>query len=150
MLKYFFVAIIFFVIVGAGCTPTKNTQTINEQTNNRQTKVITWCDDKKSVDSELWISSDYFSGMNHAPTIRHICRGNKELFYFEMVWDDSASVHLGTLKSRNSEASLSISSKNIDPEFELLQNQEKNKVQFTIDKKIFMYDEDNDKFIENP
>jgi len=150
MSKYFFVSVIFFVIVGAGCTPTKNTQTINEQTNNSQTKVITWCDDKKSVDGELWISSEYFNGMNHAPTIRHICRGDKELFYLGMVWDDSVAIHTGTLKSKNSETSLSISSKNKEPEFELLQNQDKNKVRFTIDKKIFMYDGDNDKFIENP
>ncbi len=122
----------------------------SRETKNMETKVILWCDDEKSVDNELWISSEDFNGMNHAPTIRHVCRGNKELFRLEMVWDDSASVHLGTLKSNNSEASLSISSKNKDPEFKLLQNQEKNKVQLTIDEKIFTYDEANDKFIKNP
>ncbi len=150
MSKYFFASIIFFVIVGVGCAPAKNTQTINEQTNNSQIKVIDWCDEEKFAGNELRISSEYFNGMYHAPTIRHVCRGNKELFYLEMVWNDSATVHTGTLKSKKTEASLPISSENKDPEFELLQIQDKDKVQFTIDKKIFIYDEDNDKFIENP
>lgn len=113
-------------------------------------KVIPWCDARKSAENELWISSESFNGMNHAPTIRHVCRENEELFYLQMVWDDSAAVHTGIIKSKSSETSLSISSENIDPEFKLLQDQDKNTVRFTIDKKIFMYDEDNDKFIANP
>ncbi|OGF31969.1 hypothetical protein A2533_04560 [Candidatus Falkowbacteria bacterium RIFOXYD2_FULL_35_9] len=150
MLKYFFVPIIFFVIVGAGCTSTRNTQTTDKQSENIQTKVITWCDEVKPTNNELWISSEFFNGMNHAPTIRHVCQGNEELFYLEMVWDDSASPHTGTLVSKKSKASLPISSENKDPEFELLSNQNEGKVLFSIDKKIFMYDIANKKFTVNP
>lgn len=150
MLKYFFVTIIFFVIVGAGCTQENNTQTTDKQSKNTQTKIITWCNEAKSTDNELWISSEFFSGMNHAPTIRHVCRGNEELFHLEMVWDDSASPHTGTLVSKKSQTSLPISSENKDPEFELLPNQTEEKVLFSVDKKIFMYDITADKFTANP
>lgn len=116
-------------------------------------KVITWCDDKKSVDNELWISSQFFNGMNHAPTIRHLCRENKELFSLEMTWDDTASVHTGKLISKNSGVTLSITSKKIDPEVKLIDEQNKkhsDQVWFTIDGNIFTYDENTNTFIENP
>jgi len=149
MYKYFFVLIIFLATIGAGCTPIKNAQE-----KNNQVRVIDWCDHavvgaEEVSDDQLWISSEYFNGMNHGPTIRRVCRGNEELFSLKMVWDDSASVHTGSLISKKSEASLPISSELKDPEFELTQNQDKDKVLFTIDKKIFVYDENDDKFIEN-
>lgn len=117
------------------------------------TKVITWCDDEKPADNKLWISSEFFNGTNHAPTIRHLCRGNKELFSLEMTWDDTAGVHTGKLISKNSGVILSITSKNKDPEVKLIDEQNKkhsDQVWFTVDGKTFMYDENTNQFIENP
>lgn len=104
-------------------------------------KIINWCDDKKTAANELWISSENFSGMNHAPSIRHVCRGDKELFYLQMNWDDSSEEHAGYLTSKKSAISLQILSKNKDPELLLSSQQDKDGVRFAVDKKEFVYDE---------
>ena len=163
MKKHFFVLIILFVIITSGCGITKskkipNVQNQDDQTKNTGTKVVTWCD-KRTMDfshetfheGKLWISSEYYHGMNHAPTVRHLCREDKELFSLEMTWD-AAAIHNGKLISRNSEAILPITSINKDPEIKLVEEQNKkykNQVWFTIDEKMFMYDENTNKFIDN-
>ena len=54
------------------------------------TKENSWCNKQTQVEAgitnitenQLWISSEYFNGMNHGPTLRHICQNEVELFSF--------------------------------------------------------------------
>ena len=122
-------------------------------------KNISWCDKNLQLEkdaqkisedeNELWISSDYYSGMNHAPTVRHICRGSKELFYLQMDWDQTAALHAGKLITAHSSNTLSISSVNVDPEVELIENKNhlfSKQVLVLIDGKIVVFDETNNTF----
>jgi hypothetical protein len=105
--------------------------------------------------TKLWISSDNYQGMNHAPSVRHICRGEKELFYLLMDWDDKAVVHTGRLivvtpantfppLPENIVTAFPVSSANKDPEVKIIENKNKessDQVLVSIDGKIIIYDE---------
>jgi hypothetical protein len=153
--QYFLLPLFIFAFFLTGCS-SSNTSADNTLPSSTQTapdgqnlKVINWClerDNRSMYQDGLWISSDYFSGMRHAPTVRHVCRAGKELFYLEMVWDDNVSIHTGVLVSTDSSGEhLRISSLKKDPLLVLLD--EKNKPQpgtgvwFTIDEDTFFYDE---------
>lgn len=127
--------------------------------NNNQEKRPSSCDEemRSKKDREetlvdentLWISSEYYSGMHHAPTIRHVCRGHNELFYLQMDWNDKAITHTGALIAIHSSSTFRISSKNVDPEFELLQdknNQHLKQVWVSVDGKTVVFDEVNNMF----
>ena len=118
-------------------------------------KVINWCytDGENIGNNELWISSEYFNGMNHAPTIRHVCRGGEELFHLQMEWDDNTSIHTGKLISKTSGDMMTVTSTYKDPEFKLYTEQNKiryHQVWLIIDNKLFMYEEFTGEFMDNP
>ncbi len=149
-------------MMSTGCGVIKNVQidTVEqkENTQNIENKMVTWCDkhtmeESKEVlhEGKLWISSEYFNGMDHAPTTRHFCREEKEIFILEMEWNDNASVHKGKLISNSSNVSFSVSSNNKDPEVQLLDEQNKksdNQIWFTLDGKIFLFDQVENTFID--
>ncbi len=162
MKKYFFLPVLVSIIVSSGCgisqnEPTQGVQEESKQVQESKEKIITWCDKvgmegQKEIfhEGKLWISSEYFNGMNHAPTIRHFCREDKEFFSLEMSeWDDTTSTHYGKLISGKSKNSFSVTSTNKDPEVKLIEEKNKNNINqiwFTLDGKTFMYDENPDKF----
>lgn len=172
MKKYLFLPVFIFIMVSSGCGITKIQPTTSVREESKQTqestttiqkpkeKIISWCDKRDMEyqketfhEGKLWISSEYFSGMNHAPAVRHFCREDKEIFALEMEWNNNASVHKGKLISNGSDATLSINSKNKDPEVQLVEEQNKkneSQLWFTLDGKIFLFDQDENKFVENP
>lgn len=169
MKKYLFIPVFIFIIVSSGCGITEIEPITSVQEKSKQVeqptiqiqkpkeKIITWCDkvdmgDQKEIfhEGKLWISSEYFNGMNHAPTIRHFCREDKEFFSLEMSeWDGTISTHHGKLISGKSKNDFSVTSMNKDPEVKLIEEKNKNNINqiwFTLDGKTFMYDENTDKF----
>lgn len=131
-----------------------------ENTEINNDKVVTWCDKRMMEElketfhqGNLWISSEEFSGINHAPTVQHFCHEDTELFTLEMEWSNDASVYKGKLISKNSNGTFLVNSKNKDPKVELLNERNgknNNEVWFTLDGKIFLFDLTTNKFIENP
>jgi len=132
-----------------------------EQKINNSNKTINWCDERNATENNaietakkngLWISSEYFSGMNHAPTIRHICRGNNELFYLNMDWNGSnpaARIYKGVLYAYSSSTAYKFTVVNSEPEVKLIDSLDKldpNKIYFSIDSHIMVFDELNNTF----
>lgn len=164
MRKNLFIPVILFIMMSTGCGITKSVQIDNfeqkENTQNAENKTVTWCDKRTMKESKetfhegnLWISSEYFNGTNHAPTVRHFCHGDKEIFTLEMEWDDNTSLHKGKLILSESKVTLPISSKNKDPEVQFVEENNKennNQVWFTLDGRTFLFDRGANKFIENP
>lgn len=162
MKKYFFLPILVSIIVSSGCgisqnEPTNGIQEESKQVQKSKEKIITWCDksdmeDQKEIfhEGKLWISSENFNGVNHAPTIRHFCREDKEFFSLEMLeWDGTTSTHHGKLISWKSKTAFSVTLTNKDPEVKLIEEKnknDKNQIWFTVDGKTFMYDENTEKF----
>lgn len=159
MKKHFFLPILIVVAISSGCgitkiEPIQNVQEPNEQGQVPKEKMVTWCDvrtmsesHEKFHEGRLWISSESFSGMNHAPTIRHFCREYTEFFTLQMNGREK-----GTLVSKKSGKSFQFTSTNTEPEVKLIEEKSKtNKTQvwFTIDGKTFVYDEVTDTFKEN-
>ncbi len=96
----------------------------------------------------LWVSPEHFNGMNHAPTIQHVCRGEKELFFLEMNWDDGATQHTGALIAFSSSSTMPISSPKTDPDFKLLDSDidHPDQIRISIDGKIIIFDEGRNQF----
>ena len=145
MKNHLLLSILILVLVSSGCDITQTE------------KIITWCDktdmeyEKETFhEGKLWISSENFNGMNHAPAIRHFCREDKEYFFLEMIeWAGTAGTHQGKLISKKSGKSFPITSTNTDPQVKLIEEKNKSttsQVWFTLDGKTFMYDENTDKF----
>ncbi|NCS99502.1 hypothetical protein GW765_00815 [Candidatus Parcubacteria bacterium] len=106
-------------------------------------KKSSWCIEAKNG---LWISSEFFNGMTHAPTIQHICRGENEVFYLLMDWDDTAIQHTGKLIAVHSSSTFFVVSVHKDPEIILLDaqnNQYPNQVWISIDGMTVIFDETN-------
>lgn len=173
MKKHFFVPALVFIVINSGCSiakiePIRSVQEESKQVQEPTTqiqkpeeKIITWCDKsnmeyQKEIfhEGKLWISSEYFNGINHAPTIRHLCRENKESFSLEMAeWDGTSITHHGKLISKKSGKIFAITSINTDPEVKLIEEKNENKtnrVWFTLDDKTFVYNENTDTFVKNP
>lgn len=142
------------ILMGAGCASsvfnTAGEALVTQNPAPASTeKKIYWCDFEEDSKTGLWISSNYYSGMNHAPTDRHICRGKKELFYLIMDWDDTTNDHIGSLFAVNSSSTFPISSVNKDPELKLLDTQNvnySNQIRFSIDGKVIIFDESKNNF----
>lgn len=115
-------------------------------------KVVSWCDtsdtkeaNKKRENNELWVSSEMFNGMNHAATIRHVCRGKQELFFMEMDWvGKTAAKQTGKFVTGDKKTAFKFSVSNWDPEFTLLDTQaaqHPGEVWMRVEGKIFVFDE---------
>jgi len=124
-------------------------------------KMISWCgadeyNEEKRIrgnampdKNSFWIYSQYFNGMNHGPTIRHVCHEDKELFFLQMDWGMNTSTYTGKLISVNSLTEFMVTSTEQDPEFELLESGEESQsdnVRISIDGKIVFFDAVNNKF----
>ena len=117
-------------------------------------KRINWCSEEKRLQTgsgkSVWISSEYFSGFRHGPTIRHICRDDKELFYLQMDWDGRAKIHTGELFAISSSSTKAVSSLNTDPDFKLLEpdTSHPDQIRFAVDGKMGIFDEAHNRFMD--
>ncbi len=120
-------------------------------------KIVNWCnrgeendmrvDKVKAENGKVWVVSDFYSGMQHAPTVRHVCRENKEIFYLKMDWAAaSKKTRVGKLISISSSSTFNIKSTHTDPEFKLLESKKSNQITVSVDGRIIVYDEVTKKF----
>jgi hypothetical protein len=124
-------------------------------TSSKKVKIVNWCnksyaDDRdidkvKAENGKVWVISQFSYGWYHAPTIRHVCREEKEIFYLEMQWTNKR-IHMGKLISTSSSSTYNIKSVYEDPEFKLLESKKSNQIVFSVDGRIIVYDELTNKF----
>lgn len=133
----------------------KNNIATNTQDTSGRTKVVNWCDEKTVGANELWISSEDFNGLNHAPSVRHVCRGDKELFYLQMDWNGETlkpgATQTGKLIAVDSTNVFPITSVNKDPEVKLVEDknsQSQNTITILVDGKNIIFDLATKKFSE--
>lgn len=156
--------LVLTAVLGAGCsTPPAPTvsDANNNNNNNNETAIVkndkqsSWCRNPEGASAPkgvnlLWISSETFSGMNHAPTIRHVCQGNQELFFMQMEWNGDAKPHKGNLVAINSSSTKNFTSTKQDPDFELLETDaaHPNQIRVSIDDSIIIFDKNSKRFVE--
>lgn len=150
-------SIIALSLTGAGCVSSSNplpaSTTKTPLDRDDEIKQINWCNETNRSQSDqgevVWISSENFNGSQHAPSIRHICKNNKELFRLQMDWDDFATLHRGQLIAASSSGTRAISSSYIDPDLKIMMpdTSKPDQLRFSIDGQIHTFDERHNQFI---
>jgi hypothetical protein len=158
---YVLLLILFFT---TGCSSRQNVSIISSpeiqntsSTESAKVKIVNWCnrgegndmwvDKVKAENGKVWVVSEFFNGMEHAPTVRHVCRENKEVFYLKMDWAEASKrTRVCKLISLSSLSTFNINSSQTDPEFKLLESKKSNQIVVLVDGKIVVYDEANNIF----
>jgi hypothetical protein len=165
MKKLLITALVSFSFLGAGCaqerTAVQVPQTAEVEVGGQSASSVvkemrtekSFCNTQAAsgaqAENKLWVSSENFNGFNHAPTIQHVCRGARELFYLRMDWDDQASPHTGMLIAISSSSTKAVTSTNKDPNFQLLETDAKHpeEVRVSIDGNVVMFSEAQNQFV---
>jgi len=116
-------------------------------------KAVDWCGpnaeswskeiEQKFNNNDLWLSQEHFSGMYHAPTNYHVCRGSVEIFRMEMQWG-SSNAHIGFIISDQKRKTSKFVAPSVDPAFDLLESisaKTPGMVWITIDGKGYIFNE---------
>lgn len=159
MKTFLLLASLFIALVVSGCG---NSDKEVAQNNIEKKENITvgqkqaWCTKAEMTaqaesanENGLWISSEYYQGINPAPTVRHICRGEQELFYLQMDWGNNVSQYIGNLIAIKGVSKFPFVSVNKDPSIVLVESQSKefpNQVSVYLDGRIVIYDEISNSF----
>jgi hypothetical protein len=156
MLRPYVLLVVLFFSTGCSLSQYKSADMSPEIKNispvqSTKVKIVNWCnksyaDDRdidivKAENGKVWVISEFSSGWYHAPTIRHVCREEKEIFYLEMKWETYKGNHVGKLISVNSSSTFNIKSTHTDPEFKLLDSKKSNQITVSVDSRIVVYDE---------
>lgn len=142
------------VLVGAGC----NSQTPTERVPLQQVpytaepippggKMVMWCDERhrgfveSTAQTTLWTYPESFSGMNHEPTIYHVCNNTDELFSIQMQQSSADNTYTWNFVVPGSNSAFVFTALSRDPEVDLMEEESTaDTILVTIDGRVYFYE----------